>query len=119
MSGLIVNVTSMFASSTADVTQVVPLPAHAPLQAVTDESAAGVAVNVTCENCGNGAQQLMPQSIPAGLEITVPAPVPDLVTPSPGRGWKMAKAFASPTTRSTQLVPTYEAHEFDQPRNSD
>jgi hypothetical protein len=47
---------------------------------------AGVSVNVICVFCGNDAEQVVGQLIPAGLLVTVPAPVPvaAMVNPKPG-----------------------------------
>ena len=58
----------------------VPVPAHAPPQPVKVEEAAGVAVSVTSRPLGKVAAQVVPQSIPAGNEVTLPVPIPLLVT---------------------------------------
>jgi hypothetical protein len=49
-----------------------------PLQPTNTESAAGVAVKVTLPL--KLAEQVVPQSIPAGLLVTVPLPEPLLAT---------------------------------------
>src|SRR6266516_3012940 len=59
----------------------VPVPEQLPDQPVKLEPAAAVAVRVT-GTAANGAEQVEPQLIPAGLEVTVPAPEPALVTVS-------------------------------------
>ena len=46
-----------------------------PLQPVNVEPAAGVAVRVTAEPLANAAEQVAPQSMPVGDEVTVPVPV--------------------------------------------
>jgi len=51
-----------------------------PVQPVKVEPAFGVAVSMTDVPESNGALQVDPQLIPGGLEVTVPLPVPALVT---------------------------------------
>ena len=58
----------------------VPVPAQTPPQPAKVESAAGVAVSVTTVPGANKAEQVAPQLIPAGDEVTVPVPVPALLT---------------------------------------
>jgi len=53
---------------------------HAPLQPVKVEPEAGVAVKVTLVPEAILALQALPQLIPLGEELTVPLPVPLLVT---------------------------------------
>src|SRR5687767_12060661 len=60
----------------------VPLVQPAPLQPVKTEPAVAAAVNVTVEPMAKFAAHVAPQLIPAGLEVTVPAPAPALVTVS-------------------------------------
>ena len=55
---------------------------QAPLQPVNVEPASGVAVTVTAVPDANEAEQVAPQSIPAGELVTVPEPVPAFVTVS-------------------------------------
>src|SRR5436190_736268 len=60
-----------------------PVPEQPPpLQPVKVEPAAGVAVNVTAVPLAKLAEQLAPQLIPAGELVTVPLPVPALLTVS-------------------------------------
>lgn len=73
---------TVFASSIVTVQE--PAPAQAPLQPVKDEVAFGVAVSVTVEPTVNGALQLPPQSIPVGLLVTEPPPLPLFDTVSTG-----------------------------------
>ena len=54
------------------------LVVQAPLQPANVEPPVGVAIRVTLPL--NWALQVEPQSIPAGLLVTVPAPVPALLT---------------------------------------
>jgi hypothetical protein len=69
---------TLFAASI--VTRQVPVPEQAPLQPAKMAPAEGAAVNVTEAPEPNEAEQVAPQSIPAGEEVTVPVPVPVLVT---------------------------------------
>ena len=60
-----------------------PVPEHPPpVQPVKVEPPEGVAVSVTLVPLVKVALQVDPQLIPAGLEVTVPVPVPLLVTVS-------------------------------------
>src|SRR6266581_6255377 len=60
-----------------------PVPEQPPpLQPVKVEPASGVAVRVTAVPLANGAAQVAPQSMPAGLLVTVPEPAPALLTVS-------------------------------------
>ena len=55
----------------------VPVPAQPPPdQPVNVEPVAGAAVRVTVVPWSNGEVQVAPQLMPAGAELTVPAPVP-------------------------------------------
>jgi len=51
-------------------------PKQAPDQPPKLEPAAGVAVKTTCVPSAYDAAQVEPQSIPAGLELTLPEPRP-------------------------------------------
>ena len=63
------------------VTVQLPVPEQpSPLQPAKVDSEAGDAVSVTEVPSANEAEQLEPQSIAAGEEVTVPEPAPDLVT---------------------------------------
>src|SRR2546422_863502 len=63
------------------VTWHVPVPAQpSPLHPVKSLPVAGVAVSVTTAAAGKGAEQVDPQSIPAGELVTVPEPLPVLDT---------------------------------------
>ena len=65
------------------VTVQVPAPEHPPpLQPLKVEPAAGTAVSVTAVPLVKLAAQVAPQVMPAGLLVTVPAPVPVLETVS-------------------------------------
>ena len=58
----------------------VPVPVQAPLQPAKLLPADGLAVSVTLVLALKFAEQVAPQSIPAGLLVTVPEPLPDLAT---------------------------------------
>lgn len=56
------------------------VPLHAPLHPLKLEPAPGVTVRLTVVFFENRAVQVLPQDIPAGADITTPAPVPILLT---------------------------------------
>jgi hypothetical protein len=61
--------------------QVVALPEHPPPDhPVNVDPEAGLSLNVTTAPEAKPAEQVAPQSIPDGLLVTVPDPVPDFVT---------------------------------------
>jgi len=63
------------------VTLQVPVPAQPPpLQPVNVEPAAGVAVSVTAAPLANAAEHVAPHEMPVGALVTVPAPVPAVLT---------------------------------------
>jgi len=64
------------------VTLQAPVPVQAPLQPENVEPVAGAAVRVTAVPLVNDAEQVLPQEMPAGVLVTVPLPVPALVTVS-------------------------------------
>ena len=66
--------------ATVMLTRQLPVPLQAPLQPVKVEPVPGVAVRVTVLPAAMVALQVLPQFTPAGDEVTVPAPVPALVT---------------------------------------
>lgn len=57
-----------------------PVPVHAPLQPANVEPELAAGVSVTDEPLEKFAAQVEPQLIPAGDDVTVPAPVPAFVT---------------------------------------
>jgi hypothetical protein len=57
-----------------------PLPEQAPPQLTNDEPAAAAAFKATEVPASNWCEQVAPQLMPAGVEVTVPLPVPCLVT---------------------------------------
>src|SRR5262245_50940954 len=69
--------------SAVRVTVQFPVPEHPPpLQPAKVEPMAGEAVSVTAVPLSNVAEHVEPQLIPAGFEVTVPRPVPVLLTES-------------------------------------
>src|SRR3954469_8511181 len=64
------------------VVQVRPVPVQPPVQPSNLEPVAGVAVKVTAWPKLKPALHVAPQLIPAGTDVTVPAPLPGLVTVS-------------------------------------
>lgn len=57
-----------------------PVPEQAPLQPVNSEPVSGLAESATLLPTGKAAEQLLPQSIPAGSDVTLPAPEPVRLT---------------------------------------
>src|SRR3990172_6184225 len=62
------------------VTVQAPVPEQAPLQPEKVEPLAANGVSVTIVPLTYGSLQSLPQLMPAGRDVTVPPPVPDLVT---------------------------------------
>src|SRR5882762_3014927 len=62
--------------------QVTDEPLHAPVHPEKTETADGAAVNVTTVLRLYASEQSAPHAIPAGLELTVPRPLPAVVTVS-------------------------------------
>lgn len=95
--------------------QVTPLALSHPAHAVKIESAAGVAVRVTTVPVTKAPEQVTPQSIPAGEEVTVPAPLPDLFAVKT-KLWRLkvpVTDFAA-LIETVQVVPETLSHP-DQP----
>ena len=95
------------------------VPEHAPPdQPTNSDPLPAVAVSVTDEPSANCAEHVDPQSIPTGLEVTVPDPVPAVDTVSvhstpvpagplePGELARANVAAAATTTTSTAPVTT-------------
>jgi hypothetical protein len=83
----------------AAVTVQVPVPEQAPLQPAKEEPAAGVAVRVV--PCVTDCEQVVPQLMPAGVLVTVPEPVPLLVTDRV----RVAPPAAEPLTGRERVSP--------------
>src|SRR5262245_41185767 len=75
--GMVLNVADTL---TLPVTVQGPLPEQAPPQLTNDEPAAAAAFKATEVPASNWFEQVAPQLMPAGVEVTVPLPVPCLVT---------------------------------------
>ena len=58
------------------------MPEHGPVQPVKVESALGFAFNVTDVPVAKLALHVCPQLIPVGVLVTVPVPLPEVVTVS-------------------------------------
>ena len=61
---------------------VLPEDVSQPLQLRSTDPTLGTTVSVTFESAVNDAVQVLPQLMPAGLDVIVPPPSPDLVTVS-------------------------------------
>src|SRR5689334_21057467 len=70
---------TVVSAATVKVHVVVEL-AHPPLNLAKLEPELGLAVRVTEVPPAKDAEHVAPHAMPAGLEVTVPAPVPDFVT---------------------------------------
>jgi hypothetical protein len=53
-----------------------PVPEQAPVHPVKTEPAAGVAVRVIVDPAVYAEEQVPPQLMPAGVDVTVPLPLP-------------------------------------------
>jgi len=88
--------------------QVIALPAHAPDQPAKVEPDDGAAVSVTLLFWLKLALQVAPQSIPADVLVTIPVPLPDLITVSSTYGITAKLAVTalapSPDIISVQLI---------------
>jgi hypothetical protein len=62
------------------------VPPQSPPQPPNAELESAAAVNVTDVPSGNGAEHVEPQSIPAGVELTAPPPLPLELTVSVASG---------------------------------
>src|SRR5204863_623561 len=91
------------------VTVQAPVPEHPPpLQLLKVEPAAGVAVRVTAVPLVKLAEQVAPQLIPAGALVTVPLPVPALLTVSAKVGRAKVAVTVVAALRVTVQVPVPE-----------
>ena len=66
-----------------------------PVQPTKDEFAPAVAVSITCVPAAKLALQTVPQLMPAGLLVTVPAPFPERLTANTGALWVRLKVAAT------------------------
>src|SRR5882762_2918599 len=80
--GLSVKVAVTDLAASIVTSQVGGTPLHAPDQPEKTEFTDGVAVRVRTVPRLYGSEQSAPQAIPAGLELTVPTPLPAVVTVS-------------------------------------
>jgi hypothetical protein len=76
---LTANVAVTLVAAVTETTQL-PVPVQVPLQPEKMEPDAAAAVRVTLVTETTVVLQVLPQVIPLGLEVTVPVPVPALVT---------------------------------------
>jgi hypothetical protein len=91
------------------------VPAQAPDQPANVDVESGVAVSVTVVPALKGAPQLAPQSMPAGVELTIPSPLPDFVIASSCRRRAKVGATtfaASIVTSQERLVPEHAPNQL-------
>jgi hypothetical protein len=99
-----VNVAVTEAAAVSETVQVVAVPLHAPLQPVKVEPVAGVAVSVTGTPMMYKAEQMTPQLIPPRELVTVPLPVPALVTVRVKSGVNVAVTAVAAVSETVQVV---------------
>jgi hypothetical protein len=99
--------------------QVAVVPEHPPPdQPANTEPVAAAAVRTTLAPELKEAEQVAPQAIPAGFDVTVPVPDPFLLTVSAVCGAvKVAVTAALPAVRLTEQVPVPEHPAPDHPAN--
>src|SRR5215471_14488997 len=101
--GMLVKV-AVTACAALTVTVHVPFPAQLPLQPLNEDPAPGVAVSVTAVPLANPAEHVAPQMMPAGELVTVPVPVPAMLTVSAkGCRLKVAVTDVAAFTVTAQL----------------
>jgi hypothetical protein len=102
------------------ITQV-PVPEQPePLQPVKTDPESASAVRVTDSPWSNGAVQVRPQLIPEGLLVTVPLPLPPLVTLKVHCFTKFAVTDSTELTFTVHWLPASESHPLHEPtRESD
>jgi hypothetical protein len=86
------------------VTEQVPVPEQAPDQPAKVALALGVAVRVSTVPVVKPAEQVAPQVMPAGLDVTVPLPEPLLVTDSVGLGGAVPTLKVAVTDFTASMV---------------
>src|SRR5215211_6103793 len=69
-------------TSETSTVQVGSVPAQAPAHPSKTEAESGTASSVTVDPAGTISEQVEPQSMPAGVDVTVPPPVPPSDTES-------------------------------------
>ena len=89
------------------VTLQVPVPVQAPLHSVNSEPGPATAFSSTAFPSSYSKLQVEPQSMPAGVEVTVPAPVPDLETESLNFG--LGRSLNSAVTSLAALIVALQA----------
>ena len=81
-----------------------PVPVHAPDQPAKVAVPAGAAVKTIAVPQATVSVQSVPQAMPAGLDVTVPLPVPALTTVSVHCGApKVAVTITAPVTVTVQV----------------
>jgi hypothetical protein len=96
-------------------------PLHAPVHPEKTEAADGTAVNVTTVLRLYGSEQSAPQAIPAGLELTVPRPLPAVVTVSNRVGTTVVVKVAVTDLAASivTLQPADPVHAPDHPEKTE
>ena len=81
------------------------VPEHAPLHPANMDPEEGEAVSVTTVPLRKPEEQVLPQSIPAGLDVTLPLPVPSLLTVSVGARVNVAVTVLAASMVTWQVLP--------------
>jgi len=97
--------------------QVWPETVSQPVHPVNPDNRAGLAVSVTTTLLAYDAEHVDPQSIPAGLDVTVPLPRPALLTVSV-KYWRLKVAVTdlAAVTLTVQVVPDAESQPLHPPK---
>ena len=98
------------------VTTQLPVPEQpSPLQPAKVEPAAAVAVRVTAVFSAKPCEQVTPQSIPAGLLVTVPDPVPALLTARAWVAWPVGEKVIRFDRVTAWPAGTFTSHDSPAP----
>jgi len=110
------------AAFAADIVSVhVPMPVQPPVpdQPANRDPAAGVAVRVTTAPLAKVVAQVAPQAMPAGLDVTVPLPVPALVTVNAKLGANVAVTDVAAAMATMHVPVPVQPPVPDQPANTE
>ena len=88
------------------IVAVVVVPAQAPDQMLKVDPVAGVAVSAMLVPRGKRDEQVVPQSIPPGTDVTVPEPKPALVTVSVAALASVGVTAAPARKKAVQIAGT-------------
>lgn len=112
-----VKVAVVATASVTDTAHVLEDPVQSPPHPVNVDPIAGAAVSVTDEPVRKRAEHVAPHETPAGLDVTVPAPFPDLDTVT---GWVTHRDASVAVSRRppVTVLPDSEAVAATEPKRS-